>query len=98
MSQCRSDVSTRDSQRSPSSGNNKPLSSKTSNPHPVENIFTKLFNLKSGHGVAKAKVKVHLRGNSRDDRLEQIRADERKLRLLRLVTVLMNQMLRLMLC
>ena len=49
----------------------------------MENIFTKLlkysgilgakalFNLKPGHGVAKAKVKVHLRGNSSDDRLEQ---------------------------
>ena len=81
--------STRDSQRSPSSGNNKPLSSKSSYPHPVENIFTKLlkhsgilgakalFNLKPGNGVAKAKVKVHLRGISRDDRLEQIHADER---------------------
>ena len=33
-----------------------------------------LFNLKPGHCVAKAKVKVHLRGNSRDDRLEQIHA------------------------
>ena len=75
MSQCRSrrlhiDVSTRDSQRSPSSGNNKPLSSKSSNPHPVENIFTKLLKhsgileakAKPGHGVAKVKVKVHLRG------------------------------------
>ena len=49
----------------------------------MENIFTKLlkhsgilgakalFNLKQGYGVAKAKVKVHLRGNSRDDCLEQ---------------------------
>ena len=74
----------------------------------MENIFTKLlkhsgilgakalFNLKPGHGVAKAKVKVHLSGNSRYDRLEQIHADERKSRLLRLVTELMSQMLRLM--